>query len=99
MEMTKPIKSKAKVNKNNSTGFHGVTKNSKGEYIAQIWKKGTGTVRLADEQGNKKFKTAIAAARVYDLHAPKYHGEKAKLNFPNKEKKSLADRAMAAVLE
>ncbi len=89
-------KSKAKKNKNNSTGYHGVTKNAKGLFIAQIWTKATRTVRLADDKGNKTFKTAEVAAKVYDMHAPKYHGEKAKLNFPTK---SLADKAMAAVME
>lgn len=79
-------KSKAKVNKNNSTGYHGVTRDSKGLYIAQIYHNHK-TVRLADANGNKTFKTAIAAARVYDMHAPEFHGERAKLNFPPKAAK------------
>jgi len=94
--MATPKKSQAKVNKNNSTGYHGVTTDGKGNYIAQI-NHNRKTVRLADADGNKKFKTAIAAARVYDMHAPEFHGEKAKLNFP--PKKSLADKAMAAIVE
>lgn len=78
-------KSKAKINKNNSTGYHGVTR-SGDMFIAQI-NHNHKTVRLADANGNKKFKTAIAAARVYDMHAPEYHGERAKLNFPPKAAK------------
>lgn len=81
--MTTPKKSKAKVNSNNTTGYHGVTKSKNGKFVAQInfkeegaGKRGRKTVKLGE------FSKAIEAAKAYDEAAVKYHGEKAKLNFP-----------------
>lgn len=69
--------SKAKRNKNNSTGYHGVTKDSKGNYIAQIFHMGK-TIRIATGKNAEKV------ARAYDAKAVELKGEKAKLNFPPK---------------
>lgn len=68
-------KSKAKVNKNNSTGYHGVTRDTKGRFIAQI-NHNRKTTRIG------VFKKAVEAAKAYDAKAVEIHGDKAKLNFP-----------------
>jgi hypothetical protein len=73
--MATPKKSKAKVKSNNSTGYHGVTKDKAGNFIAQIYFSGK-THRLY------KGKNVIKAAEAYDTKAFEVHGEKAKLNFP-----------------
>lgn len=76
--MATPAKSKAKRNKNNSTGYHGVTKLPNGMYIAQIFHEGK-TLR-----GKEQRKKAADAAKDYDTMATELKGEKAKLNFPVK---------------
>lgn len=73
--MTKP-KSKAKLRKNNSTGYRGITKTKKG-WVAQI-NYNHKTHRLGI------FTKAIDAAKCYDEEASKIFGAKAKLNFPTK---------------
>lgn len=75
-------KSKAKVNKNNTTGFHGVTKNAKGLFVAQI-NHNRKTKRIGT------FKKAIDAAKAYDAEAVIVHGDRAKLNFPPKVSKAV----------
>lgn len=74
--MTTAKKSKAKRNSNNSTGYHGVTKDASGNYVAQIFHMGK-TIRIA------KTKKAIDAAKAYDVKAKELKGDKAKLNFPS----------------
>jgi len=69
-------KSKAKVNKNNTTGYHGITKDSKGNYVAQI-NHNHKTTRLY------KGKNIVEAAKAYDKAALEIFGAKAKLNFPS----------------
>lgn len=69
-------KSKAKRNKNNSTGYHGVTVLPNGKYIAQIFHLGK---TLRSKQPRKK---AVDAAKDYDVMATELKGDKAKLNFP-----------------
>lgn len=75
--MSTPKKSKAKVKSNNTTGYHGVTKDKAGNFIAQIYFNGK-TRRLY------KGKNVIKAAEAYDAEALAIHGDKAKLNFPKK---------------
>lgn len=75
--MATPKKSKAKRNKNNSTGYNGVTRDSYGNFVAQIFHHGK-THRLY------KGKSVIAAAQAYDKEALTQFGNKARLNFPSK---------------
>lgn len=64
---------------NNTSGFKGVTwDNRTGRYQARImvnWR----SISL----GN--YDMAIEAALAYDRAAPRYHGEFARLNFPNRD--------------
>lgn len=76
--MATPAKSKAKKNKNNSTGYNGVIKLANGKYIAQIFHEGK-TLRSKEQR-----KKATDAAKDYDTMATELKGEKAKLNFPSK---------------
>lgn len=68
-----------RMQKNNKTGYKGVTKTKKGKYIAQI--------ELSIE-GKRKginlgyFNSKEEAARTYDKAAMEYFGEFACLNFP-----------------
>jgi hypothetical protein len=73
--MATPKKSKAKRNTNNTTGYHGVTRDTNGNYVAQIFHQGK-TIRIITT------KKAIDAAKAYDAKAVELKGEKAKLNFP-----------------
>lgn len=75
--MTKPIKSKAKLNKNNSTQFRGVTTLPNGKFVGQIYHEGK------THRGEQRAK-AIDAARDYDKMAVEMKGDKARLNFPKK---------------
>ena len=79
--MATPKKSGAKRNKNNSTGYHGVTKDSKGRYVAQIYHNHK-TTRIGVFPATKIG--LIQAAQAYDAKAVEIHGDKAKLNFPPK---------------
>lgn len=74
--MATPKKSKAKLSKNNTTGYAGVTVSKPngepdGKFIAQYKGKKLGY-----------FKNAIDAAKAYDAAASAAEGEKANLNFP-----------------
>jgi len=63
--------------KNNTSGFCGVSKHGSG-FQAMI-----GVNRKRIHLGT--YPTPEEAAQAYDFGAIKYHGEFAKLNFPNKE--------------
>lgn len=71
-----------KKNRNNRSGFKGVNR-KKSDRIGKHWKWasriGIGKKRLF----LGAFETAEEAARVYDEAAKIYHGEFARLNFPN----------------
>lgn len=72
-------KSQAKKNKNNTSGYHGVT-GVPGKYYAQIF-------HLNKTHRSKtSFKKAVEAANEYDRMAIELKGNKAKLNFPSKTK-------------
>lgn len=81
--MSTPAKSKAKINKNNSTGYHGVTKDSKGNYVAQIYH--NGKTIICGRFGASK-NDLLKAAKAYDAKAVELKGDKAKLNFPKAAK-------------
>lgn len=78
--MSTPKKSSAKINKNNSTGYHGITTDSKGRYVAQIYHNHK-TTRIGVFPATNAG--LIEAAKAYDAQAVKIHGDKAKLNFPS----------------
>lgn len=66
-----------KINANNTTGFKGVhLLKSTGRFHAQIKYDKTIRVHIG------YFATAVEAAKAYDVAAKKYHGEFARLNFP-----------------
>lgn len=64
----------------NTTGYKGVYRNPSGTYYAKIVLKGR-QIRL----GTRKSKRD--AAKLYDFAANLYHGEFARLNFPERGKK------------
>ncbi len=67
-----------KLNCNNTSGYKGVSK-SYGKWAVQINVNGK-RLNLG------RFANLLEAAKTYDEAAVKYHGEFARLNFPNKNK-------------
>lgn len=61
--------------KNNAVGFKGVNLHANGSYVARIRADGR-NVRLGT------FACPVEAARAYDAAARRFHGEFARLNFP-----------------
>jgi hypothetical protein len=61
--------------KSNSTGFKGVSQDSKGKFISMI-RTDSGRLYLG------YYNTAIEAAVAYDKAAKQHHGDFAHLNFP-----------------
>lgn len=77
--MATPKKSKAKLNKNNTSGYIGVTKSkANGKFIATFNGKKLG-----------RFKTAVEAAKRHDEIAYANLGDKANLNFPSDYPKTI----------
>lgn len=88
-KMSTPKKSKATLNKNNSTGYNGVSTTKNGKFGVQI--------TVTNSKGKKKttfkrFEKALDAAMYYDEQMVKLHGsDYPRLNFPGK--KAAASKA------
>jgi hypothetical protein len=79
--MPTPVKSKAKLKSNNSTGYNGVVKLSNGKFVGQSW---------FDKKNNRteQFTKAVDAAKAYDALVSEALAngklKRVSLNFPPK---------------